>query len=147
PNLKRAYQIIDSLQHRKLLKVAGEKILHIPDQFTAALYNKPVVKENLEDDIANLAGVDPEAVFIDIPTLPSLPYNPRALDPQAIPVFERKGNLRIKTSAEQISKLISVLRGFMDVIRCFTWEKYRKEVSKATGKVFGELPESAKISY
>jgi HD superfamily phosphohydrolase len=144
--LKKAYRIIEDLFQRRLLKMASEKYLHVPDQFTATLYTKPAVKENLESEIANLAGVDPEAVFIDIPTLPSIPYNPRALDPQALPVFERRGDIKIKTSADRLSELIKVLRGFMDVIRCFTWSKYRKEVSIAAAKVFSDLPDSAKIS-
>ena len=119
----------------------------MPDRFSAALYTKPAVKENLEHEIAKLAGVSPEAIFIDIPTLPSLPYNPRALDPQALPVFEWKNGVRMKTSADRLSQLINVLRGFMDIIRCFTWSKYRKEVSDATAKVFDDLPASATISF
>lgn len=147
PPLRQASQIVNDLYNRRLLKVTGEKYLHVPDRFTAALYTKPAIKENLEREIAKLAGVDPEAIFIDIPTLPSLPYNPGALDPQALPVFEWKNGKRLQTSADRLSQLINVLRGFMDVIRCFTWDKYRKEVSEATAKVFDELPASAKISF
>jgi HD superfamily phosphohydrolase len=147
PQLKMAYQISENFHNRKLLKLAGEKILHVPDKFTAALYTKPSVKEDLEYEIANAAGVDPENVFIDIPTLPSIPYNPQALDPQELPLFQVENNERIPIAADRISKLITVLRGFMDVIRCFTWESYRKEVGMAAKEVFGALPQSANISF
>ena len=86
-------------------------------------------------------------MFIDIPTLPSIPYNPRALDPQDLPLFQVENHKRVPISADRISNLITVLRGFMDVIRCFTWDSYRTEVGKAAAEIFGALPQSASISF
>ncbi|MHA1917940.1 MAG: hypothetical protein ACTSUV_06480, partial [Candidatus Ranarchaeia archaeon] len=126
---------------------ASEKFVHTKDPFISSLFSKESVKEDLEIEIAEKANIDPKNVFIDIPTLPSIPYNPNAMDPMEIPVFDIKNDKIFPVKVSQVSGLISVLKGYMDVLRCYTFPKYRKEVKKAAEKILGELPESANISF
>ncbi|MHA2059639.1 MAG: HD domain-containing protein [Candidatus Ranarchaeia archaeon] len=147
PEEKQAYEIYHDLARRRLLKVAKEKLVHSRDPFISNLFAKAPVKDELEIEIADKAKVDPAYVFIDIPTLPSIPHNPNALDPMEIPVFEYSNGNKKSIKVSNVSGLIGVLKGYMDVLRCYTFPKYRKEVNIAAEKVFGELPTAASISY
>jgi len=39
------------------------------------------------------------------------------------------------------------LKGFMNILRVYTDETNREKVEKATGKILGRIPSTAKISY
>ncbi len=147
PEEQQAYALYQDLSKRRLLKVAKEKLVHSRDPFISNLFSKDRVKDDLEIEIADKANVNPANVFLDIPTLPSIPHNPNAPDPMEIPVFEETNEERTKIQVSQVSGLIGVLKGYMDVLRCYTFPKYRKEVSIAAEKVLGELPTAASISY
>jgi HD superfamily phosphohydrolase len=147
PEEKQAYEIYRDIAKRQLLKVAKEKLVHSRDPFISNLFAKARVKDELEIEIADKAKVDPANVFIDIPTLPSIPHNPNALDPMEIPVFEYSNGNKKSIKVSNVSGLIGVLKGYMDVLRCYTFPKYRKKVNIAAEKVFGELPTAASISY
>ncbi|MCK4478330.1 hypothetical protein KAU88_07380, partial [Candidatus Bathyarchaeota archaeon] len=69
-------------------------------------------------------------------------------EPMEIPVFHKtRDGKRIPQRLSEISKIFEALRGFINVIRVYTEDKYRTEVAEAATKVLGELPYSARISY
>jgi hypothetical protein len=47
----------------------------------------------------------------------------------------------------EISKIFDTLRGFMNILRVYTTEEQRENVSAAAAKILGKVPSSAKISY
>jgi len=86
-------------------------------------------------------------VVVDVPTLDSIPYYPREIDPMEIPVFTTTssgGKELVQLS--RYSRLINVLKGYVDIIRVYTSQEHRAKVEKASEEVFKTLPFSAQIS-
>ncbi|MEM1657876.1 MAG: HD domain-containing protein [Candidatus Jordarchaeales archaeon] len=138
---------IERLKMRDLPKVSYEKIFFVRNGVFSAIMTKEAIKRRLEEEIAEEAGVDVENVYIDVPTLPSVPYH-RTMDEDAanLPIVQRgKDGRKRVLRLEDVSNIVSVMKGFLNIIRVYTDEKYREVVAKASEKLLGE-PFSAKIS-
>src|SRR6266536_1607783 len=141
-------RIMQDLEARKLLKCAYEKTVYAPDELVSKVITKDRVRLNIQNEIANKAKVSPEEVVIDVPTLPSVPYhNAVEIQPLDIPVFKRgpSGKKEIVQLSE-ISRIIGVLRTFMNLVRVYTKEQYRSRVEAASRQILGETPSSVKVS-
>ena len=141
--------IIKNLERRNLLKCAYERTFYEKDTMVSNIFNREAYRKQLQADTAKEARVEAEAVIIDVPTVPSVPYHHSVLmEPMEIPVFykTREGD-RIPRRLSEISKIIDVLKGFINILRVYTEEKNREKVSNAASKILGEIPSSAKISY
>lgn len=139
-------QIIRDLECRRLLKCAYERELQAEDKSISGLFSLDGIRKEVESEIAGIAGVPPSSVFIDTPSLPSIPYfHKLTLDPMEIPVIDASGKDVLK--ATKISKIIEVLKGFMNIVRVYTYEADREKVREAAEKILGRLPDSAKVSY
>jgi hypothetical protein len=70
------------------------------------------------------------------------------MESMEIPVFNRSqtGGKRLERLSE-ISKIFETLKGFMNILRVYTDDANRARVQKATGKILGRIPSTAKISY
>jgi len=64
-----------------------------------------------------------------------------------IPIVDVEGGVRRVLKATKLSKTIEVLRGFVNIVRVYTYDQYRDKVRDAAEKVMGKLPESAMVSY
>jgi len=146
---KKSSKIMKSLERRQLLKCAYDQTFHVKDKTVSKLFSAEEIRNEMRDKIAEKARVKPQFVVIDVPTLPSVPYHHSALiEPMEIPVFHKtRDGKRIPQRLSEISKIFEALRGFINVIRVYTEDKYRVEVAEAATKVLGELPFSARISY
>ncbi len=146
-NSKGANAIINDLCHRRLLKVAYEQTSHVKEEIFPTIVTKDKVRLQIEEEIAEIAGIDPDKVWIDVPNLPSVPYRHSIhFEPMEIPVFQKtRDGKKIKKRITEISNVIRVLKGFLNIVRVYTFDDKRDVVSKAAEKVFG-IPSSAKIS-
>ncbi|TET64414.1 HD domain-containing protein [Candidatus Bathyarchaeota archaeon] len=141
--------IIENLERRKMLKCAYERTFYEKDPMVSNIFSREAYRKQLQADIASEAGVEEEAIIIDVPTVASVPYHHSVLmEPMEIPVFykTREGN-RIPRRLSEVSKIFDVLKGFINILRVYTEEKNREDVSNAASKILGEIPLSAKISY
>jgi len=148
-NCEKSSGIIKNLERRNLLKCAYERTFYEKDTMVSNIFNREAYRNQLEADIAKEAKVETEAVIIDVPTVPSVPYHHSVLmEPMEIPVFykTREGD-RIPRRLSEISKIFDVLKGFINILRVYTEEKNREKVSNAASKILGAIPSSAKISY
>lgn len=144
---ERAARMMKMLDSRRLLKVAYQRDVHIRDPYVAKLLSDEAVRHQKELEIAKLAGVDREAVVVDVPTLDSIPYYPREIDPMEVPVFRvTSSGKKELVQLSQYSRLINVLKGYVDIIRVYTFEEYRDKVERAAADVFKTLPFAAQIS-
>jgi HD superfamily phosphohydrolase len=146
---KKSRKIIQDIEARKLLKCAYEKTVYAPEELVANVITKDSVRQNIEAEIARKAKVSAENVVIDVPTLPSVPYhNAVEIQPLDIPVFERSpsGKKEIVQLSE-VSRVIGVLRTFMNLVRVYTKEEYRPRVESASRQILGESSASTKLSY
>jgi len=146
---KKSRRIIENLEKRRLLKCAYDRTFYVRDKTVSNLFSHEEIRNQLRDQIANEAGVDSQAVVIDVPTLPSVPYSHSVLlEPMEIPVFMRmRGGEKVPQRLSDISGIFDVLRGFINILRVYTDESHREKVSAAATKLLGDLPSSAKISF
>mgnify|MGYP000017516287 CR=1 FL=1 len=146
-NLQTAFKLINMLDKRKLLKCAYEITVHTRDKFMSSLLSKEAVRKEIEKEISERAGIDEKQVFIDVPNLPSIPYSPRQIDPMEVFVFEENNGKKTIHRLSEISSIINVLKGYLDVIRAYTFPEYREKVREVATEVLGKGPTSTKISF
>jgi len=146
---EKSREIIENLERRRLLKCAYEKTFQVRDTALSRMLEDEEIRNKIRDKIAEKAKVPTKAVIIDVPTVPSVPYHHSILmKPMEIPVFNktRKGE-KIPQKLGEISGIVNVLEGFLNILRVYTQEKNRTKVSTAATGILGETPFSAKISY
>ncbi len=87
--------------------------------------------------------------MIDVPTVPSVPYEHSVLteDMEIATFYRTPEGKKIPQRLSEISKIFDTLRGFMNILRVYTTEEQRESVSAAAAKILGRVPSSAKISY
>lgn len=148
-NCEKSSEIIKNLEKRRMLKCAYERSFYEKDTMVSNIFGREAYRKQLQADIAKEAEVETEAVIIDVPTVPSVPYHHSVLmEPMEIPVFYKtRERDKILQRLSEISKIFDVLKGFINILRVYTDEKTREKVSNAASKILGEIPSSAKISY
>jgi len=148
-NCKKSSEIIKNLERRRMLKCAYEQTFYVKDKTVSNIFSAKEFRNQIRDKIAREAEVNPEAIIIDVPTLPSVPYRHSILmEPMEIPVFYKThdGKKELKRLSE-ISGIFDVLKGFINILRVYTDGANREKVSKASSRILGEIPSSAKIAY
>ena len=145
----RSREIISDLSARRLLKCAYEKTFYARDELVSSVFTNENVRVKLEEEIASKAKVPPAEVGIDVPSLPSVPYHyAMNIGPIEIPLFSKtRAGEKVPEKIGELSKVVDVLQGFMNIIRVYTRERYREQVSEAAEQVLGESPLSNVLSY
>ena len=148
-NCDKSKQIIADLEHRRMLKCAYEQTFYEKDAMVPSLFSREAYRRQIQSEIAKEAKVDLEDVVIDVPTVPSVPYHHAVLmESMEIPVFSRtQTGAKTLQKLSEISRIFETLKGFINILRVYTDEESREKVEKATIRVLGKIPSSARISY
>jgi len=148
-NCKNSSKIIWSLERRKMLKCAYEKTFYEKDAMISSIFSRDVHREQLQKEIDKEAKVNTEAIIIDVPTVPSVPYHHSVLmESMEIPVFQKLTTGRkVPQKLSEFSKVFETLKGFINILRVYTDEENRVKVGNAASKVLGKIPSAAKVSY
>ncbi|HVO85650.1 MAG TPA: HD domain-containing protein [Candidatus Eisenbacteria bacterium] len=148
-NCSKSKGIIRDLENRRMLKCAYEKTFYEKDTMISNIFSRENYRKQLQIEIAEDANVQTETVIIDVPTVPSVPYEHSVLtESMEIPVFYRTPEgKKIPQRLSEISKIFDTLRGFMNILRVYTAAEQREKVGEAATKILGRIPSSAKISY
>jgi HD superfamily phosphohydrolase len=148
-NCAKSKKIIRDLENRRMLKCAYEKTFYEKDAVISNIFSRESYRKQLQSEIAEEADVQTEAVIIDVPTVPSVPYEHSVLtESMEIPVFiKTQQGKKIPQRLSEISRIFETLKGFMNVLRVYTTAEEREKVSRAATKVLGRIPSSAKVSY
>jgi hypothetical protein len=148
-NCKKSSGIIGDLERRRLLKCAYERTFYEKDTMVSNIFSRETYRNQLQTDIAKEAHVESEAVIIDVPTVPSVPYHHSVLmESMEIPVFfKTQGDKKVPQRLSDISKIFETLKGFINILRIYTDEENREKVSSAASKILGKIPSATKISY
>lgn len=146
--LRIAYDFAKRFNNRNLLKCTYEVMFHHKDQFFTNLISRDEVREKIVDDISTESDVDPDYIVIDVPTVPSVPYNPLQTFNSDIPVFQRNsdGSKSLRRLSE-VSQLVDALAGYVNIVRVYTLPQHRTKVQNASEKVFGKKPSSIRVSF
>jgi HD superfamily phosphohydrolase len=145
----RSRPIIRELSERKLLKCAYEKAFFAKDELVSSVFTNENVRLKLEEEIAVKAKIPASDVGIDVPSLPSVPYH-YAMDigPIDIPIFSKtRSGEKIPQKITELSKVVDIMKVFMNIIRVYTKEQHREQVALAAAQVLGESPLSNILSY
>jgi hypothetical protein len=148
-NCSRSKRIIRDLENRRMLKCAYEKTFYEKDTMISNIFSRENYRRQLQIEIAEEAEVPTETVIIDVPTVPSVPYEHSVLtESMEIPVFYKTAEgKKVPQRLSEISKIFDTLRGFMNILRVYTTVEQRERVGAAATKILGRIPSSAKISY
>ena len=142
---KEAVTMVNMLDSRILYKSVFEKVLHTEDRFVSKILTKRRVRESIQDEIAASADVPADEVIVDVPTLPSVPYNPHQLNPMEIRIFEMIDDKKVSHNLSEYSNIAEMMKVYLDVIRVYTFDRNRRKVGKAAREVFQEVPDAALI--
>jgi HD superfamily phosphohydrolase len=148
-NNPKSREIVRDLAQRRLLKCAYEKTFFVKDELVSSVFANDSVRLKLEEEIASKAEVPAGEVGIDVPSLLSVPYHySMEFGPVDIPIFSKtRSGEKIPQRITELSKVVSVLQVFMNIIRVYTKDEYREQVADAAAKVLGESPISNVLSY
>ena len=146
---KASKKIIHDLEVRRLLKCSYERSIFAREELVSNVITNSSVRLEMQKAIAKKARVPEDDVFIDVPSLPSVPYHHAVeIQPMDIPVFRRgPAGKKQLVQLSEISRIVDVLRTFMNLVRVYTREEYRSRVESASRQILGEVPASDKISY
>jgi uncharacterized protein len=146
---EKSRRIIEDLERRRMLKCAYERTFYEKDTMISNIFSRDAYRQQVQAEIAREAGVEVEAVVIDVPTVPSVPYHHSALmENMEIPVFSKtQTGAKTMYRLSEISRIFEALKGFINILRVYTDVENRGKVEKATAKVLGKIPSAAKISY
>jgi len=148
-NCEGSNKIIEDLEQRRLLKCVYERTFYEKDAVVSNIFGREAYRRQMQSEIAKEAGLEPEAVVIDVPTVPSVPYhNAVFMESMEIPVFSRsQAGKKTPYRLSNISKIIENLKGFINILRVYTKAADRERVERATARILGRIPTTAKISY
>ncbi|MCS6767364.1 MAG: HD domain-containing protein [Candidatus Nitrosocaldus sp.] len=135
-----ARRLAEDYRDRRLFKPVFESIL----QASSRLINRLTDARYLRDrcaEIAGMAGVDPDMVYIDSAKAPSIPRAPTKEEPRDL-ILVGKEPFGVKVIAMKDIPLISSIMGYMNMIRVYTIEGHREKVARAALSVFGSEAES-----
>ena len=122
PKLKRARQLAEDYQNRKLLKCVFERIL------TNQTNLKKHRTDELRIELSKKSKIDENDIFVDSSVTPSIPLAPSKNESKSIVLISNENG---KSSAKEIPiseiPVVSAISGFMNILRIYTPEKHRKK--------------------
>ena len=132
--IKKARQLAEDYQRRRLLKCVFEKILtgmEMPDAKKAAEIRKEISKKT---------NIDESEIYVDSSRTPSIPLTPSKKESQSIILTSKKGSIPKEAYELPISEipLVSAISGFMNMLRVYTSERNRKKIEMAAQDILGE---------
>ncbi|MEX2682742.1 MAG: HD domain-containing protein [Candidatus Sigynarchaeota archaeon] len=125
------------LKRREMLKMVFEKVDRTGEP--GRRLGDPEIKA-LEARIAAEAGVGEKDVFVDVPYMSTVPYaHATSFDPEDIPIvdYADDGGMTVQKLSD-LSLLFSMLKGYYNIIRVYTWAAHRDKVARAAKEVLGE---------
>jgi hypothetical protein len=95
---------------------------------------------DIREELSKNSKVDINEIFVDSSNTSSIPLSPSKKESKSIILLEENNN---KTKAKEIQissiQLVSVMSGFMKILRVYTSAKNRKKVEIAAKSILGDL--------
>ena len=96
--------------------------------------------QSIREEVSKKSKVDINEIFVDSSNTPSIPLTPSKKESKSIIILERDG---VKATAKEIPisdiRLVSVMSGFMKILRVYTPVKNRKKVEIAAKSILNDL--------
>jgi len=143
---QRAYDLISRVKDRRLLKSTYELTIYRKDDFFANLLNRVNIRQQLEAEIGEKVGIDPDYIIIDVPQVLSVPINPIERKKTEILVSQKTTSGKVVKKVTELSPLLGSLSKFIDIVRVYTLPEHREKVASICEGILGHRPFSTKIS-
>ena len=96
--------------------------------------------QSIREEVSKKSKVDINEIFVDSSNTPSIPLSPSKKESKSIIILERDG---VKTTAKEMPisdiRLVSVMSGFMKILRVYTPANNRKKVEIAAKSILNDL--------
>ncbi len=119
---------------RKLLKLVYEESFIGRDAFLERLFNQEIVRERLIAQIEEMASIPHQNIFIDLPTVPSVPRSFDREDLKNILIMTKEG---IREMSIKDIPVIESIQGYYNIMRIYARKEYREVAEKAIKEIFG----------
>ncbi len=132
---------------RNLVKCVYEKLIHRRERVTEKILSARTMRDRLRQELADRCNVDPDDIFIDLPTTPAVPYTSERESFSGLFLISVSGE-NVKASALTLQDLpmVQAISGYMDVLRIYTTQENRSRVEKEALRLLGEEDYTTKIS-
>lgn len=136
--IRLARKLAEDYNDRRLVKCVFEKVMQRKDRVVERIFNQKRFRKELVADIAKQSRIDAEAIYIDVPTTPSVPYTyaKETLNSITLVTEGTQGVHSAKMSITELP-LAGSITGFTDVLRVYTIPQHRTQVAKTVQKIFG----------
>ena len=111
--------------------------------FEVSIIGNAITKKRMQsirEEVSKKSKVDINEIFVDSSNTPSIPLSPSKKESKSIIILERDG---VKTTAKEMPisdiRLVSVMSGFMKILRVYTPVKNRKKVEIAAKSILNDL--------
>lgn len=124
--------LMQKIQHRELLKNCYESRVEISDL--------PPNSREIQELLSDASGLSVSDIYIDIPSSPNVPYN-HISQTRPNEIFTFKVNSfgeKIPVQLEDHSLFFNHFKGYLKLLRVYTWQENRKVLHKACEKVLGK---------
>jgi len=132
--LRKARQLAEDYQNRKLLKCVYERI------FTSKTLLEQIKTDEIRYSLSKKSKVDENKIYVDSSVTPSIPFTPTKTESKQIILITHE-NGKAQAQELPISKIpvVSAISGFMNILRVYTPQKNRKKVEIAAKSIMGDL--------
>lgn len=137
---EKSREVIKRIESRILPKRAFEDRMS-RENVSLAILSKPHIKRSIEEEIASMAGIGAEYVWVDTPYVPPLPLS----DSQEVTFYEESAEGIREVSIE--SFMLKSVSEVYNIIRVYTESEYRERVYKAAKEYFESFPKATKVSF
>ena len=111
--------------------------------FEVSIIGNAITKKRMQsirEEVSKKSKVDINEIFVDSSNTPSIPLSPSKKESKSIIILERDG---VKITAKEMPisdiRLVSVMSGFMKILRVYTPVKNRKKVEIAAKSILNDL--------
>lgn len=132
PKLRRARRLVEGFQNRVLLKCVYERIV------TGKSMAKVKTSE-IRRSISKQSQVDEAEIFVDSSITPSIPLAPSKNESKSILVTNDTSKHSVREMPISEISVVSSISGFMNILRVYTHQRYRKKVEIAAQSIIGRL--------
>ncbi|MFP3132934.1 MAG: HD domain-containing protein [Nitrososphaeria archaeon] len=119
---------------RNLLKLVYEESFIGKDAFLEKLFNQEILRERLITQIEEKASIPHGNIFIDLPTVPSVPRSFDREELKNILIMTKEG---IREMSIRDIPVIESIQGYYNIIRIYSRKEYREAAEKAIKETFG----------
>jgi HD superfamily phosphohydrolase len=137
PDLREARRLALDFRDRRLVKCAFERVMQRAEGKTDRIFADEVARAQTVASIAKATHVNPAAIYLDVPTTPSVPNTYSKEVFKTISLLGVEENKRVLKSVPLTDlPLVGSIAGFMDILRVYTTHDNRKGVARAANKIF-----------